>query len=644
MEANTFAQIAACEQRSVKIEGPVSSGKTQALIMRCITLLENGVEPEEILVTCATSYAVQAFAQRLRAALPECDASKVDRMEICTPLQIIVKTLNKDDVCVQTKRPARLLSSFEYNFVLEDMKTLGQSRRELRSMLKFIYRNWAQLTPESEWFYGDIVEVCNKLQGFCAALGSVSSFEAPYLCATLLKSDEGQPFRSAYSYVLCDDFQNLSYAEQTALCLHAKKQLIVAGNMAQRQKASSDYVYAEGFGNFEKTRRNVEVFHLNQTHGNGAIQKVAAALDMERHAEISFEADKAPVQRIKWITPKDEMVGITKSLRKRFNDDNQLLECDTCLIVPNKRFGRMYEKALQARGFKTSLTGLGSFIGGDPRNTQTCPALFAYVKLNLIAHPNDAVAWRAWCGFEDALCNSQSFEGLYRYIEESGKPLVECLKDVAENMETNKKEPFLRAYVLATRYEQGMSLINENAQRRGFNVLSAVGAAGLPEFESVESQLEGAETVDEVFALAQQSVFAPTLSDDPRVLNIMSYPSMAGLSFNNIVAVAMIDGYMPNRAAFEVVSTEEDRNNVMASEQRALYNALGKAREKLMLSYFAKCDLELAERTKAQVSRVRSEDGARIALCTPSCFFTEMEQACPSTVSGQAFLSEQDLI
>ena len=655
---SSIEEIALSECRTIKVTGPVNSGKTQALIMRCAQLLKAGTNPAHILVVCATSYAAGAFERRLAHEVGEDIAPKVAQMHICSPQALISRTLNKPEIQALTGRTGRILSNFEYNFILEDMKTLGQPRRELRSMLNYFYRNWANLSPNEEWYFGDAVPVCGKLQGMCALLGGTSKFEAAYICATFLKSAQGEPFRAEFDYVLCDDFQNYSHAEQTAICLHARTQLIVAGDVNQWAKTSSDYPFVQGFSQFEQVRRGVEVFQLSHAFGNGSIQKVADSLctnagdgagvgagtGVGTDAEnITYEEAKTPVQRIKWTTPKDEIVGMTKSLRNTFNTTPTELEHNWCVLVPNKRFARMYEQALHARGFKTSTAGMGTGLGGDPRNTQTCAAGVAYVKLNLIARPTDGVAWRAWCGFDDALCNSQSFEGLYALAEKSNRPLYDCLKELAEGIVAGGEEPFPRAKKLVERYQEGCKLIAANEKRCGFNLLAAVGANDLPEFAFLEELLIGKESAQEVFALVEKNLFEPVLSNSPRTLNIMSYDNMAGLSFENALAVALVDGYLPRRNAFEVVSTDEERVAFMESERRLLYRALGKIQNKLMLSYFTKCDLELAERTKMQVSRIRSEEGARIALSRPSCFFTDMENACPSTLSGQAFLSEQGL-
>ena len=55
-----------------------------------------------------------------------------------------------------------------------------------------------------------------------------------------------------------------------------------------------------------------------------------------------------------------------------------------------------------------------------------------------------------------------------------------------------------------------------------------------------------------------------------------------------------------------------------------------------MLSHFSKSELELAERTKMQVVRVKSENGKRMAIVRPSAFLSEAGDAAPTTIGASA--------
>lgn len=150
----------------------------------------------------------------------------------------------------------------------------------------------------------------------------------------------------------------------------------------------------------------------------------------------------------------------------------------------------------------------------------------------------------------------------------------------------------------------------------------------------------GDEDAAALFALVRAGQFDPTHSDSARAVHISSYEQMCGCSYEAVYAVGCVDGLMPARDAFEVVSTDEDRARVMGAGRRAFMSAAGKAASTLMFSTFSKADLELAERTKMQVQRVRMEDGRRMATLRPTCFIEEAGACAPITLGGQAVLAD----
>ena len=150
--------------------------------------------------------------------------------------------------------------------------------------------------------------------------------------------------------------------------------------------------------------------------------------------------------------------------------------------------------------------------------------------------------------------------------------------------------------------------------------------------------------------------------ENPEYLRLLAEPSLAlderkglidaafgsadkylcGQEAKVVCVFGAVDGFYPTRDAFEVVSTDEERETVLSNGRRAFTSAAAKANELLVVSYFSKANLELAEQTKMQVTRVKSEHGDRIALLRPSQFVREGE-ANLSTIGGQQLIAELDL-
>ncbi len=654
--------IAECTDRLIKVEGAARAGKTEALIKRAAALINAGQAPESILVVATNAFSAQAFRQRLRRALGKADAA--DRVVIEPALEACVNVLDAPAAREATGRIPRILTDAEYNFFLEDLKTTGEKPRNLRKMLGYFYREMAADTPREEWKTGGAEDTVYGLAVRVLKLrGGMLAQEAPMICSNFLKSEAGETSRAQFAYVLCDDFQNLSHAEQSCVCMLADKQVVVAGNPNETLTARGAHPYTEGFLKFETVRRDVTVFHLEGAYGNPQVIGMADALascgDMDgayvagSATPIAAEAAEdgedggeeavampTGMQSVKWNTPEDELNGMTKYLRHLLGADSR--ESRTCVVVPNRRWAIMAEKMLRRRGFTVSVLGAMGTLAGDPRDSSRARALVAYTKLNLLADPTDMVAWRSWCGFDNALTNSDAWMGLQDYAEAEGKSLYETLEEIG-NAGFGAKEPFLRSRALAEKWRAGQDFILKNSGRCGFGLLKAIGAEGVSEFEAVSSQMIGDENAARLFEMERTSVTAPAWPEDPHVLHISTMQNLAGCEYDNLFVLGCVDGFYPQRNAFEVISTEEDRERIMNCERRDFMGGIAKAKQLLVLSHFSKSELELAERSKMQVVRVKSEGGKRMAIVRPTCFLTEAGDAAPTTIGGQALLSQYEL-
>lgn len=638
--------IASFDGRIAKVQGPARSGKTEALVRRAGRLVRAGVDPTSILVETTNGFAAQAFRQRLAVALDDEFAQEAARVRVCTALDACVEVLDAPAARAHTGRVPRILTAAEYNFLLEDMKTLGAPIRKLRRMLAYFYQQMDNLEPRSSWRIGGEEEaVLGHLTSTLAARGAMLAQEAPELAVEFLKSEAGAASRAAYAYVLCDDFQNLSRAQQTCLCLLADSQLIVTGNPNQTVEVATEHPDPHGFAQFHAVRRNVETFALEGAFGDLAITAFVDALCDHGDMDPAFKAGRAAktaagaLEAVKWSSPEDELNGLTKYLRSIIDEEEDPHESRTCVLVPNKRWATMAATMLRKRGFDVSTAGSMTGLGGDPRESARARGLVAYTKLALLADPHDMTAWRSWCGFDNYLTNSDAWASLMSYADEQGLSLYDALAAVAEA----EAEPFLRAGVLAERWQEGQDFIAKNAARRGFSLMRAVGGTELPEFEAVNAELVGDEDAEAVYRLVRRTVTEPVWPENPHVLHVATYDALCGAEYDRILVMGAVDGFVPSRDAFEVISTEEAREEVMNRERRRFANAVSKANEHLVISFFSKADLELAERSKMQVARVKSEDGKRVAVLRPSSLLAEAGNAAPATSGGQNLLAERGL-
>ena len=173
--------------------------------------------------------------------------------------------------------------------------------------------------------------------------------------------------------------------------------------------------------------------------------------------------------------------------------------------------------------------------------------------------------------------------------------------------------------------------------------MRAIGATDLPEFEAVSFALVGDEDATALYRLARASATEPVWPEGAHILHVATYDALCGTEYDRVLAMAAVDGLVPCRDAFEVISTQDARERTMNRERKRFANAVSKARDHLVISFFSKASLELAERSKMQVTRVRSENGERIAVVRPSSLLAEAGNAAPTTNGGQNLLSERGL-
>lgn len=642
-----MAEIAAFDGRTAKIVGPARSGKTEALLRRAAAAVAAGCAPEDILIETSTAEAARVARRRLVDALAAAGVQDVEdiagRITVACAQQVCLTVLEAPETRAATGRTPRVLAPFEYNFFLEDMKTLGTPARRLRSELGHIKQQWCALVPEEDWAVGEEKDVLDLAHRLLSATNAMLEDEVAYLCGRYLQSDAGAGARQRFALVLADDFQNLSAAQQTCLCLLARDQLIVAGNPEETVRAAASCPAPEGFATFDTLRRGVEVFSLDVAFGNPNVtafcDAVARAGNDGALAADQREGTIRDIATVKWNTPDEEFNGLTRYLFAVNADDPEAAQSGICVVAPNKQWAHAFEQMLVRRGFTVSSLGFER-LAGDPRDTNRARALVAYTSLNLLADPDDLFAWRAWMGFGNYLTYSDGWHFLLEWCDENDAGILDALEAAVAARTAGEAEPFPRAERLAERYEAGRAMIAAYAGRRGHNLLAALGADKLRDFAALSATLAGDEDAATLYAMIRETQFFPTHEANVRAVRVSSYEQLCGCGYRALYVAGCVDGFMPARDAFEVVSTDADRDRVREADRRSFAAGVAKAAEALIFSTFSRAPLELAERTKMQVARVRMEDGERIATLRPTCFIAEAGAAAPITLGGQALLAD----
>lgn len=650
--------IASCNSRIVKVEGPACSGKTEALVRRAAELLKAGIDPEQVFVAVATGFAADAFRARLTCALPADLAMAAQRVAVGRPLDACCAVLGQERARELTGRVPRILNDAEQVFFLEDLKTLGQKPARLRNMLMFFCAQWSKFEDEAEWVLpGEEEGVLAHARMVLGSTGAMLRHEAPYLCGKLLASEKGRFLAGRYACVLADDYQNYSHAEQVCLGLCARDQFVVAGDASRVTRVNTDYPHPRGFENFERLRRNVEVFELRGSFGiEGAlgVEKAlrarirdAAPAQLPNPGERPAAGDRGRICAaacgetscgdtlfLLWQTPEAELAGVARAVRAYLAADPSRCASDVTVAVPTARWGSLVRCALAAEGIAASTAGLGPRLGGDPRGAGYHDALTSYVALCLAADPHDMVAWRAWTGFDNAITNSESWSIMYRRAADAGLPLYDVLASVAADPQ--EKDPALKAAVLHRSWNAGQRVIESCRDLCGRELAGALGMVGQPVFGEVVDAVGADEGAVALRDRVRRYLSEPTWPEGPGLVRIALCENLCGVHVPCLIMPGMVNGMLPSRDVFEIDKTDDARRRTLDEGRAHLRCCLAAGTDCLVVSTFAQAGLELAEKSRMRVERIASVGGQRVCVVSPSLYFDEAVGAFSGFADGEA--------
>ncbi len=677
---------------AVLIEGGVGCGKTAALITRVATLLEDGAAPEDMLVLTATPDAARVLAARLIEVVGE----RGGAVEVTCTRDVALGMLASEEGRAFSGRAGRLVTPVELGFIMEDMKVSGLKQRRLREMLKFFYRNWTELAggadDDDRWLIpGEEADTHALLKDVLRFTGGILEPEASAMAVRFLLACPEVLASAQRAHVLVDDYQMHSRASQHLANLLARDSVIVAADPAAAVEVFDSYPYGEGIGEFTQANEGCERIVLNESYACAAAARAASRLrtsldagaaplgDAEAESDAPSPSqsassatsgttatptvpDRAAIAAsftaLKATDPAAEMASVADAVQTALEagaDPSSIY-----VLAFHPAWERRVARALEARGIATATPVRGRVAAGDYRDLDRCAAARLLTALALVANAHDALAWRAWCGFDDYLANSAVFADMRAEADEQGKDLGAMLDEVAAAAPAESFPGTGIGRVLDA-YRAGRTLIEQVQGLEGDELIGTIASALNLTGESGEHaiQLVRALTAPEpkpaVSAIDTSfgtSVPAPAPDDAQtlitRARNRMSAPvfeategcvligdsaHLTGRTPTTLVLTGFVNGFFPTRDYFDATVTTPDKQKlVRATDTRRLYTAAGKATQRLIASWFTSTSLVEAETLKLEIARAKLRRGERIAVTTPSIYLTEIDPATEPSI------------
>ena len=405
------------------VKGGAAGAVMGELVQRVQAVLAGGVDPKDVLVLCADPTSAARMQAELGAARVEGDvetlaergvsqvegadgqvagatrAAGAGEVQVLTCRELACAVLADPDSAAATGMSfssgrARLLSAYETDFLMEDVKTLGARPKRLREMLKFFYRGWTELADEDpEWLFTvEEIDTFEFLTCELQYLGAMMEPQVGNLATKALRMEGQVRERFARKHVFVYGYQSLSRASQLLCQLVAGEELVAGAGPDMGVDVFESYAYPAGLEDFVRLNPAAEVVEVG-AQGAGA--------DKVRDAH-------------SWKTPADEVEGTADAIAAAVEAGANAE--DIAVVTFHPWWTQQMARALQARGLQANAWLGAPKLHGDIRELDRCLGLRTVTLLRLLADEHDGMAWRSWFGFGDYLARSNQFAEMRRRV------------------------------------------------------------------------------------------------------------------------------------------------------------------------------------------------------------------------------------
>ena len=405
------------------VKGGTAGAVMGEIVQRVQAVLAGGADPKDVLVLCADPTSAARMQAELGVARVEGDdetlaergAVRVEgaggqvagavrvagagEVQVLTCRELACAVLTDPDSAAATGMSfssgrARLLSAYETDFLMEDVKTLGARPKRLREMLKFFYRGWTELADEdSEWLFTvEEIDTFEFLTCELQYLGAMMEPQVSNLATKALRMEGQVRERFACRHVFVYGYQSLSRASQLLCQLVAGEELVAGAGPDMGVDVFESYAYPAGVEDFVRLNPAAEVVEV------GA-QGVAGDKVRDAHS---------------WKTPADEVEGTADAIAAAVEAGTNAE--DIAVVTFHPWWTQQMARALQARGLQANAWLGAPKLHGDIRELDRCLGLRTVTLLRLLADEHDGMAWRSWFGFGDYLARSNQFAEMRRRV------------------------------------------------------------------------------------------------------------------------------------------------------------------------------------------------------------------------------------
>lgn len=616
--ADYLSQLNEVQQRAVQHqEGPLmiiagaGSGKTRVIIYRIAHLLNQGVDPFNVLALTFTNKAAREMRQRIEGIV----GSEARNLWMGTFHSTFAKILRFEGhklgypsnfTIYDTDDSKSLIRALVKEEQLDPKLYKPNIVQNRISFVKNKFISPKEYNEDEDMQAEDIASGRPKLGKLyelyskrCFKAGAMDFDDLLINTYKLLEQfpDVLNKYQQKFKYILVDEYQDTNYVQYLIVKKLASvhRNICVVGDDAQ-----SIYAFRganiQNILNFEQDYPEMEVYKLEQNY-RSTQRIVDAATGIIRYNQQQIEktlwTQNELGNKIKvFKTPTDTEEGklVTQSIFEE-KMEHQLNNSDFAILYRTNAQSRSFEEALRKKGIDYQIIGGLSFY-----QRKEIKDLLAYIRLAL--NPNDEESLKRIINYPTRGIGKTSLDKLTVTANEQGLPLWDVVNNVnAYNLEgrvvkaVDKFATMIKTFQIEigekNAYDAAMyvaknsrllATIDEDKTTEGIarkeNIQELLSA--LKEFTEDEDR------EDHSLAAFMQEISLMTDADNKDIsedrVTLMTVHGAKGLEFPYVYIVGLEENLFPSQMALQARDDLEE-------ERRLFYVALTRAQQKLFLSY-----------------------------------------------------------
>ena len=618
-------ELNASQREAVEqIDGPLmviagaGSGKTRVLTFRIAYMIENGIDPFNVLALTFTNKAAREMTERIGKIVGPSEAKNItmgtfhsvfsrilrfnaDRLGYPTNFTIydtqdsknlikdIIKELNLDDKAYKPSSVLGRISSAKNNLVSADMyaqneEILFEDKQAKRPLISTIYKTY---------------------ENRCRKAGAMDFDDLLFQTHVLLRDfpEVLAYYQHKFQFILVDEYQDTNYAQYLIVKKLAatNENICVVGDDAQ-----SIYSFRganiQNILNFKVDYPNFKLFKLEQNYRStkniveAANSIISKNKDQIKKTVWTDNNDGAKITVIRTLTDNEE----GKIIAGKIFDTKQSLPIsfnEIAVLYRTNRQSRAFEEALRKFNIPYKIYGGISFY-----QRKEIKDLLAYFRLT--TNPSDEEALKRILNYPRRGIGKTTEENLIIAANQNSVSIWEVMLNLDQyglNFNKGVRDKLYEFVTMIRSFQAQLHSLNAfqlaETIAKSSGILKELkaekdkGPEEVERFQNIEELLSGIQefvnSSDEIKTLSDFLLDVALLTDADQDKNeernhvtLMTIHSSKGLEFPNVFIVGMEENLFPSQMALNSRTELEE-------ERRLFYVALTRAKDSCTLSYAA---------------------------------------------------------